>query len=1172
MRPIPGQRPLAGIVSEDQDNSLLGNVSRFMSRPTYAVSSILRGEFGDAFENLFQMGMDFPTGGFLNRNLSLANLISETGDITTREERPEASDLIGYEGQGPLRVGVDVVGGILLDPLTYLTLGGSGVAKGALAGLGKGAAAAKVASKLGKTTGGASALKNMVGSVIRGSADDTLRLSGLGGKLGKAFDDGTLSGLEGLLKASDDVLAGIFPEIGEEGARRLAAAKAARGIEAKAVDALMSKALRKKVRLGRHASEEALDSGVRALVGEGYLLDDAAMRLDIPFTDINKTVQLPGFSGENIWGKIGGLTAPGFGLKALRVINAPMADMVEASGRAAWAWTKETFYDGVGKAGTKAGIQHTVRGAKFKHAGALKRAAITTRELFKGLDDEGAESLGRLASEAEDSWLTVVESSVKEAGDKAFERAEWANQHVDQAKIAAEWAEHNTRAHFATKAGKAEILQKMTRRLAKDAADGWSSTNELGEVIEHAGLGKNGARAIRGYLDEMQKIPDELVKLGVWSKKDPNPFYVPHQIKPVLAEILGDPLARQNEQLMQGIKDVFAGKRKIKTAKEFAEFVTKKVDMSANNVPEILKELAEAGADEAMEFNLRDLTFKRLAAHANTVKRSTIWEEGKRLGMLPTAEGAGDAALKTYVEGQLKGVGTPDSDIYRFLAGGKIKVPISPEQADRLRKAGKTVVNEGGRDLVVHEVKGINHYVKPLLTSFPTNPAFHIRNWLGAMLMTTLDPDLGFKNIADATSEFWGSIPGMAWSKALGDQGNSRKLTAMVIEAANGSEAAMKELARSNAMIGKYTIQEAVEAVQNGVGKVSQADLASNVGDELAELMGKAATTEGRGKLGRGYDAMVKFGEKGANHTEEGMRTAGILRLMKQGVDPTEAIRRTNRALVDYSSQSIAESWARQVFPFAKFAIGSSAWLGEFARRPRLLNAITHARSSAEAQLGENEVLPERVADSFALPFGKDETGNMRYMTSLGLPHEASLNMLSAVSSPKGFRKNILGAMHPAAKLPLEAATNRDFFFGDKFGSYTQAPNVLPRFLTTEVKGKNGKVRYEIPGFYRELFDAAPTSRMLKTLDRFLDDKRTLFDATLQSISGVRIQSVDQKRELRTAIETYLKSKVDSGQVIEFSNWIAKGDPKDAPEDLKIVLAGLRDMRKKKKKKKGRRP
>ena len=40
----------------------------------------------------------------------------------------------------------------------------------------------------------------------------------------------------------------------------------------------------------------------------------------------------------------------------------------------------------------------------------------------------------------------------------------------------------------------------------------------------------------------------------------------------------------------------------------------------------------------------------------------------------------------------------------------------------------------------------------------------------------------------------------------------------------------------------------------------------------------------------------------------------------------------------------------------------------------------------------------------------------------------------------------------------------------------------------------------------------------------------------------------------------------EAGQVVEFSNWVAKGDPNSVPEDLKIVLAGLRDMRKKKRK------
>lgn len=1095
---------LAQIVSEDQDNSLLGNVSRWLGRPGYALRSLLRGEVGDAGENLLQMGLDLPTFGMLNRNLSLGNLFSETGDITSKKERPEFSDLVGYRGKGLGRIGVDVVGGILTDPLTYLTFGGSGIAKGSLTGMSRGAASATAGSALRQTAKGASKLAS--------ATDDVLR--NLRGPLGQAFGpSGPLNKLDDLVSASDDVLEGIFKGIGSAPARREAAAKAARRLEANAIDNLLPGG----VRLGRSAAGDTLDNGIKALADEGLILANDALRLDIPFTQINKPLV------GDIWSKIGGMTGPGLGLSALRVASAPSADLVEAAGKAAWGWTKSTFYDRIAKEGVKAGMQHLVRKAGFRKAGDLKRAAITTRNVFEGLDDESINLMGKLVSEFEDKYATLADELI-EAGQ------ELTPAHVSQMK--------------------GELLAKVSGMGGTTVLDGKPFT----------GLGKDGVRALNGYLDAMGEIPDELVKLGLWKHKDANPFYLPHQVQPLLMELLGDPIARKNTQLMKGIKNVFDGKRKFKTAKEFAAYVTEGMDMAGQNVPEILKELADFG-DDAMSYNLRDLMFKRLAAHASTVERTSIWNEGKRLGMELFAGDGGDAMLRTYVDGQIKGVGAPDNSIYKLMAGGKIKLPVGSEQAARLKAAGAKISTKDGETVAEFSMKGVNHYVKPLLTSFPTNPAFHVRNWIGAAFMSTLDPDLGWP----AFSELIGSFPGAAWSSSMGKAGKSRKLTAMVIEAANGSQEAMEALAKSGARFGKYSAVEAVEAVQNGVGKVSQADLAKNLGDDLAELMGKAVAEEGRGRAGRLYDAMVKVGEKAANHTEEGMRTSSILRLMEKGVDPTEAIRRTNRAFVNYASQSVAESWARQFLPFAKFAIGSTAWLGEFARRPRLLGPITHGRNSAAAQLGPNEVLPERVADSFALPLGKDAAGNMRYATSLGLPHESALNMLSAASSPEGFRKNILGALHPLAKFPLEAATNRDFFFGDEHGSYTKAPNMLPKILTTEVKGKDGTKRYEIPGFYRELWDAMPTSRMAKTLDRFMDDKRALWDATLQSVSGARIQSVDQKRELRQAIERYLKAKVEAGQVVEFSNWIAKGDPNDAPEDLKIVLAGLRDMRKKKK-------
>ena len=66
--------------------------------------------------------------------------------------------------------------------------------------------------------------------------------------------------------------------------------------------------------------------------------------------------------------------------------------------------------------------------------------------------------------------------------------------------------------------------------------------------------------------------------------------------------------------------------------------------------------------------------------------------------------------------------------------------------------------------------------------------------------------------------------------------------------------------------------------------------------------------------------------------------------------------------------------------------------------------------------------------------------------------------------------------------------------------------------------------------------------------------------------TGVRFQSVDQEREAKKAISKYLEEKVKAGQVAEVNHFFARGlDKETIPEDLKIVLQGLKDLKRSRK-------
>lgn len=1451
---VPGAA-LAAILNEGQDNSVLGNVSRFVDRGGYAVRSLMRGEPGDAFENLAQAWMDLPTLGFLNRNLSLANMFSDTGDITDKSERPEFSDVIGYQGTGLDRVAIDVAGGILTDPLTYLTLGGAGAAKGAFHGLTKGAAVAKATTVVNATKAGRAALL--------ASGDDLLR--GLTGAMGDGYARGLFSKMDDLLGLSDDVLQELFPAV-TRGGLQDAAAAAAKQHHSTAVEKLL-RGFNPGLELGVNTggadriqkASDLLDDVFEKLVGQKMAVADDALRLELPFAKQHGIRSGP--LVRDVWGKIGGLgTAPGLFMKGLGAVSPELADSLKLNVKTFLdEKVRGQFYDSIARSGISQGFQHMVRKFRFSYEGGVKRSAFEVRDAFGDLTNDEVVGLGKKLLGAEDEYgaLLAAEreatrhaSMLQHSGQGAF--MEWQGK-MDEWKLAREALVDKVRTSLDADLptykpnvareilqgvvdeqmalgtrGRADVYDEAMRTFeaAKESLNerhaiqlegaggefaakldvrgkpelgslnrqAWDELQEIRggdelprlhtrkELVDHLlsrgpdGLDSEVARkgalaavkrlerrglvvkenatkyrvaadpiaelggqfrreldaliepdidsvfkthvddvtsqkqafwlraqarladgryaenprlldarsqatkgwpaypdmsgnlagqslldavnadvwkvnrlpdakiaelqrkvldaltdprerkAVKAYWKSMQEIPEELVGLGVWKEDWSNPLYVPHQLSGVLAELFSDPAMVKNGELIPGgIRDVFTNKRKYGDSDSYTKAVVHKLLKHATDtdnepllnrmremelvVPvntigdQLAAKLSAAGidvkkgqrlnaslresakragikiaerrkgglavADGVIETNLKDLMFRRLAAHEQTKWRSGIMKAGKDFGMYdPKLLTAGDRALRDYVDGQLQFQGVPEGNAFRLLAGGEVKWEIGATMPEGLAKAGFKIHEEGGKRYAKGRVRGLNYYVKPLLTSFPANLDFHVRNYMGAIVMTTLDPDLGWTALRETTR----SLPGMAISAALGGKHPPGKV-ALLLKAADGVDGAMDDLLKFHrGGVGRYTYAEVVEILQDGLNKVNQGDLRANLAamDTAVEVLGeshalmkRAPLPRGKGPMGwaaKKFDAMVEFGEAMANQVEAASRTGAILDFLEQGLDSTEALRRTGRAFVDYRSASTTEAWVRQIFPFAKFQIGSAAWLGEFARRPRLLQPLTNLRNSAEAQLEEGEVLPEGVASSFALPMGKDKEGKRRYLTSLGLPHEASLNMAGSASSFAGFRKGVLASMHPMAKFPLEGATNRDFFFGDEFASYTKSPTIA-RPLATEVKQAGGTSRYEIPGFWREVFDTLPVSRVSNMIDRFFDEQRPLWDAALQATTGVRFRGVDEEKELNRSIRRYLESKSGNGSLGEFTNWVAKGDPENMPEDLKIVLKGLNQVR-----------
>ena len=112
-------------LEEEQAETFLGKLGRTFGGPGYALLNLLRLRPGAAIKNL----ADTATGA-----VTLDPITGLGTRFASREEQPTVSEVLEDVGIGAprhrgLRAGIDIVGGLFLDPLSRVALGGSSTAR-----------------------------------------------------------------------------------------------------------------------------------------------------------------------------------------------------------------------------------------------------------------------------------------------------------------------------------------------------------------------------------------------------------------------------------------------------------------------------------------------------------------------------------------------------------------------------------------------------------------------------------------------------------------------------------------------------------------------------------------------------------------------------------------------------------------------------------------------------------------------------------------------------------------------------------------------------------------------------------------------------------------------------------------------------------------------------------
>lgn len=555
--------------------------------------------------------------------------------------------------------------------------------------------------------------------------------------------------------------------------------------------------------------------------------------------------------------------------------------------------------------------------------------------------------------------------------------------------------------------------------------------------------------------------------------------------------------------------------------------------------------------------------------------------------------------LRDYLQYQFEPLGARRLWVQRMLGGGSFRIRVPTEGRSFFREWGEVsepdqindwfrrrIINprgEGnGQTFVEFDWPGLNYFWKPALTSIavhtpftdrgaiPLNPAYHVRNTLGALFMGMTDPDMAFgaqgmyANLRAVLGTMWDGYFVRLFGGNPQLEGDLADFLRYLGDDLDQAVAAEERLRNSTATIGAYSMPEVLDIIGQVLGQriptgtqriaMTRTDIA--VGLSNLDIYGRQIHQNGPWAKAA-FNRMVNLGTEIAEYSETRLRLNGLLTLLSQGVDAQEAIRRVNHAFVDYSVNSSVEMLLRDFIPFAKWSLGASKWTKDIANRPILVNWMGRVRAS-----GESAFLPERVEDSLAVPLPwLDSEGNQQFLLSLGLPLETTMNILGIPLSPRAFRRNVLGGLQPAIKLPAEAITGRNFFFGDEFGNFRRAPRWLPEFLTRTITLPDGTQRHEVAPEINEIINAMPMTRLNSMANAIFDDRRSAINKAVNILTGIRTMSVDQEREFKLRLADYLKDSAKRGLAGERIVYFERGfNPEDMPEDLRIILSTLRSV------------
>jgi len=261
--------------------------------------------------------------------------------------------------------------------------------------------------------------------------------------------------------------------------------------------------------------------------------------------------------------------------------------------------------------------------------------------------------------------------------------------------------------------------------------------------------------------------------------------------------------------------------------------------------------------------------------------------------------------------------------------------------------------------------------------------------------------------------------------------------------------------------------------------------------------------------------APIRIGRVVGDMTEQAVRSAPFIALLKQGIDPDEAARMVKRLHVDYSDLTEVErKRIRRAIPFYGFQKGATKYLAtELAQKPG--GSIAMTIKGAENASGDDPGAPAYIRAGANIPLGFNAEGGQEYLVGAGLMHEPPVQMLSP--SLGGTLFNAASMLNPAIKFPIELLTNESLVQEGPGGGGRSLDDMDPLLgrtlsnLGNTLGLTDRKTPFNVPGgkLTESVIANTPVARYLHQIRKATDPRKALHTRLLDGLSGFKIATVD---------------------------------------------------------------